>query len=89
MFLTDSSCLWVGEVCVVSRFRWDKSPSSKFTNQLGLSDVQPPALDGGAELRQPGIEQQGMSFTQLLTQDLPTAEQLDSAVMDAMGSWSP
>ena len=68
-------------------FRWDKG--GKFNHQPGLNDVQPPAINGGAELRQPGIEQQGMSFTQLLTQDLPTAEQLDSAVMDAMGSWSP
>lgn len=31
----------------------------------------------------------GMSFTQMMTQEVPTSDQLDAAVMDVMGTWSP
>lgn len=37
----------------------------------------------------PQLDPTALSFTQMLNQEMPTSEQLDAAVLDVMGSWSP
>lgn len=53
-------------------------------DKYGLSQVPDTALP-----QMDDASNSGMSFTDMMTQELPATDLLDAAVLDAMGSWSP